>query len=280
MKDVFAEQGIPERVVSDNGGHYSSFAFRRFAEAWGFDHVTSSPHYPQSNGFIERQVQTIKNTLKKAVATKSDVQMALLVLRATPIDSHLPSPAELLNSRKFKTNLPIRIRNEHYKKEEIGRRLVERPEHQRRNHDRGCHTTLTPLSPGQDIRLRNMANGAWQPATVKTTCSEPRSYEVQTSTGNIVRRNRRDLRETIERHNPVDDSEDEVDNVTSGNATSENVTSDNTTSDNTTSDDLRGRQQETVAQSTVRPRKQVKFGTSTNYTSSGRRVKPPQRLDL
>ena len=85
MKGVFAEQGCPTRVVSDNGGHYSSFAFRKFAEAWGFDHVTSSPHYPQSNGFIERQIQTVKATMKKVAMTKSDLQMALLVLRATPV---------------------------------------------------------------------------------------------------------------------------------------------------------------------------------------------------
>ena len=33
MKGVFAEQGCPTRVVSDNGGHYSSFAFRKYTFA-------------------------------------------------------------------------------------------------------------------------------------------------------------------------------------------------------------------------------------------------------
>ena len=50
IKSLFAEQGVPRRVVSDNGGHFSSGAFRKFADQWCFDHVTSSPHYPQSNG--------------------------------------------------------------------------------------------------------------------------------------------------------------------------------------------------------------------------------------
>ena len=54
LKDVFAENGSPDKVISDNGGHYISLAFRTFAEEWCFDHTTSSPHYPQSNGFIER----------------------------------------------------------------------------------------------------------------------------------------------------------------------------------------------------------------------------------
>ena len=92
MKSLVSEQGVPQRVISDNGDHFSSEAFRRFAEQWCFDQVTSSPHYPQSNGHIKRQVKTVKRTLKK-VCFRSDVQMALNVLRATPIDSHLPSPA-------------------------------------------------------------------------------------------------------------------------------------------------------------------------------------------
>ena len=106
IKSLFAEQGVPQRVISDNGGHFSSDAFRRFTDQWCFDHVTSSPHYPQSNGFIERHVQTMKHTLKK-VGPRSDVHMALLVLRATPIDSHLPSPAELLYGRRVVANLLV-----------------------------------------------------------------------------------------------------------------------------------------------------------------------------
>ena len=69
MKSLFAEQGVPQRVISGNGGHFSSDAFRRFADQWCFDHVISSPHYPQSNGFMEWHVQTVKHTLKKVGPT-------------------------------------------------------------------------------------------------------------------------------------------------------------------------------------------------------------------
>ena len=41
---------------SDNGPHYSGQAFQEFAIELGFQHVTSSPHYPVSNGVIESQV--------------------------------------------------------------------------------------------------------------------------------------------------------------------------------------------------------------------------------
>ena len=64
-------------MIGDNGGHFSSDAFRRFADHWCFDHVTSSPHFPQSIGFIERHVQTVKHTLKK-VRPRSDVQICCM----------------------------------------------------------------------------------------------------------------------------------------------------------------------------------------------------------
>ena len=108
-QEIYAEHGVPERVISDNGPHFASSAYRAFAEKWGFTHTTSSPHFPQSNGFIERTIQTVKRTMKKAKSSGQNVNMALLCLRTTPIDNEIPSPAELLCSRKFKSNLPINI---------------------------------------------------------------------------------------------------------------------------------------------------------------------------
>ena len=50
LKQIFSEHGIPEKVVSDNGPHFSSQSFTEFSKSWGFEHATSSPHYPRSNG--------------------------------------------------------------------------------------------------------------------------------------------------------------------------------------------------------------------------------------
>ena len=51
--------GVPETLMSDNG---VSAEFTEFARAYGFCHTTSSPHYPQANGLVERTVKTIKRT--------------------------------------------------------------------------------------------------------------------------------------------------------------------------------------------------------------------------
>ena len=53
LKEIFARQGIPEVLVSDNGSQFSSKEFKDFTVKWGITHVTSSPKFPQSIGEAE-----------------------------------------------------------------------------------------------------------------------------------------------------------------------------------------------------------------------------------
>lgn len=199
LKEIFSEQGTPERLMSDNGPQYNSAMFVEFAKDWNFQHVTSSPRYPQSNGYIERQVQTVKNTMTKAKKDNMDINKALQCLRATPLDSHLPSPAELLLGRKIQTNLPTKIRNQSLQKDEIYHRLQIRQDDQKRYFDEKHSTNLPPLHKGQDVRVQNHETGRWERGSITNRRKEPRSYEVQTSSGHILRRNRRHLKPTQER---------------------------------------------------------------------------------
>ena len=65
LRSILAEH-IPEDLVTDNVPQYSSHEFEEFCSEWGIKHTTSSPLYPQSNGFSERMAQTVKNLLKKS----------------------------------------------------------------------------------------------------------------------------------------------------------------------------------------------------------------------
>lgn len=103
LKKIFSRHGIPEIVVSDNGPQYSSREFCEFAESYAFTHVTSSPHYAQSNGHAERTVKTVKKLLQEA----EDPHMALLTYRSTPFPWCGLSPSELLMGRQLRANLPI-----------------------------------------------------------------------------------------------------------------------------------------------------------------------------
>ena len=64
LKEMFAGHGILNILCSDNGPQYASVEFTDFCISWGITHETSSLHYPQSSGFAEACVKSIKHTLQ------------------------------------------------------------------------------------------------------------------------------------------------------------------------------------------------------------------------
>ena len=112
IKQIFSEHGILLIVRSNNGPHFQGH-YHRLSTEYGFKHVTCSPNYPKSNGFIESQVKIVKRVLEKAQRSNSDPNIALLCLRSAPVDNKLPSPAELLLGRQIQDNLPRKIKNNH-----------------------------------------------------------------------------------------------------------------------------------------------------------------------
>ena len=185
-KSIFARHGIPEIVVSDNGPQYASEAFAKFAHEYQFEHVTSSPYHPQSNGEAERAVQTVKRLLKK----EGDPYLAMLSYRATPLYCGY-SPSELLMARKIRTNIPM-TREQLKPKVPDQSRLRERDERakvrQQSNYDQHHGVKeLSPLMAGQTVWMPDRKEEAKVVQEAGT-----RSYEVETSEG-TYRRNRRDL---------------------------------------------------------------------------------------
>ena len=67
-KSCFAKFGIPKTVFSDNGPQFISNEYKLFSKQWDFVHDTSSPEFTQSNGFVERMIQTLKKSLGKTFA--------------------------------------------------------------------------------------------------------------------------------------------------------------------------------------------------------------------
>jgi len=62
---VFSIHGVPVTLFVDNVP-FASQQMQNFAATWGFEIITSSPDFPQSNGQAERSVQTVKALFKKA----------------------------------------------------------------------------------------------------------------------------------------------------------------------------------------------------------------------
>lgn len=103
LKLWFARHGIPITVMSDNGPPFNSERFQEFSDEWDFNHITSSPHHPQSNGKAENAVKTCKSLLKKTRDDKQDPLLSILesrITRITPTESIDASPAQLLYGRR------------------------------------------------------------------------------------------------------------------------------------------------------------------------------------
>ena len=177
-------------LFSDGGPCYDSTEFESFTGAWEFEHIMSSPHFAQSNGFIERAIQTVKRVLKKAKKARLDPELALLCVRATPIDSNIGSPAELLYNRPIKANLPVKSTGD----ERVYEHFVECQNKQKFYYDR-CAKDLPDLYVGQNVGIQDPKTHKWSTGRVTEKRSEPRSYNVQTSKGSILRRNRKFLKD-------------------------------------------------------------------------------------
>lgn len=192
LKDIFSRQGIPETVMSDNGPQFTSQSFNRFSREWGFTHITSSPHYPQSNGQVERAIQTVKNILKKTLEDRIDYRMALLEYLNTPISQNLASPAELLQSRKMRSILPtpkalLMPKVQLNTKETLKNRQL----NQKQYYDRSAKS-LTVLKVGQKVKIKNDITNKWISGII-TEILKYRSYKIRLNCGRIMVRNRRHI---------------------------------------------------------------------------------------
>ena len=190
LKFCFSDYGIPEEVISDNGPQFTATEYQEFAAQYGFKLTTSSPYYPKDHGFIERQIQTIKNLLSKCAKDNSDPYLALLQLRSTPLDSRTPLPGELLQNRQLRTTLPVIIRPPP-NSEAVRAALQSREVYT--NHDAHAKE-LSKLLPIQPVWVQNTPTKKWEKGVTKSQAETPRSCIVLTPQGE-KRRNKIHLRE-------------------------------------------------------------------------------------
>ncbi|KAL8584885.1 hypothetical protein ACOMHN_037588 [Nucella lapillus] len=175
----------PECTKHHNGPQFASSAFTSFARTWGFDHVTSSPHYPQSNGKVERAVQTIKNLMKKC----DDEYLGLLTYRNTPLANGF-SPAQLSMGRRLKTRVPCSPESllpQTPDSNTLKRKEKEYREKMTVDYNRR-HNVVSPedLSPGVNVWVPDLQ----KQGTVVKQHEAPRSFIIKTTDGGLVCRNR------------------------------------------------------------------------------------------
>ena len=109
-----------------------------------------------------------------------DPYLAMLAYRSSPLDCG-NSPSEMLFGRKIRSRLPYRC--ETY--------ITKYPPH-----DRG--KSLMVLQPNDTIRVKDPRRGRWPVRAKLVRLSGPRSYDVLSEDGRLMRRNRHHLMSTRE----------------------------------------------------------------------------------
>ena len=99
LRERFAQFGIPQTIVTDNGTCFTSADFESFLSDNGIHHLTSAPYHPASNGLAERAVQIVKKGLKKNKKGTFRIRLSrtLFSYWITPQATSV-SPAELLDN--------------------------------------------------------------------------------------------------------------------------------------------------------------------------------------
>ena len=182
---IFTELGRLFILRSDNGPCYSSREFHNFLSFYQVNHVTSSPHYPQSNGFAEALVGITKRLMEKSVKEGKPWNYGLMQYRTTPISSTLPSPLEILMGRRPCSTLP-QLPSSIGKNMETSR-IQEELLKRQPSTSTEAHMEL---DPGQPIFVKEVSGNIWKTTTVDQPAAEPDSYWVRFPDNSILRRTR------------------------------------------------------------------------------------------
>lgn len=207
IKSIFSRFGKPDILYTDNGSQFVNKDFQNFLTEWEVTHKTNSPRYSQSNGFVERHIQTIKKLIKKAIDDDRDIHLVLLEYRTTPIDSELPSPAELLYGRKIKGMIPVTenlLKTKNTDKN-VGKILKTRQEKQKLYYNRSFRN-LKPLKKDMPIFIQGQDKKWTSGRIIQKDVHRPRSYIVHCNkTNNTLIRNRKFLKPRVNINNEFED---------------------------------------------------------------------------
>ena len=167
LKNIFARWGVPEELVSDNGGQFKADVFQKFAFEYGFTQTFTSPHFPQANGEAESVVKIAKKILQQ-----EDIFVASMAYRATPVTATGVSPSELMMGRRIRTTVPVlpKVLAPRWPNLTDVRWCDKKAKAnmQRNYNTRHGVKTLHPVSVGDNVRIKTDKEKYWtQSGTVK-----------------------------------------------------------------------------------------------------------------
>ena len=190
LKGIYCDFGLPERVITDNGPCFKAVDYIEFYKKLGIKVEKSSAYNHQSVGMVERMVQTVKQIMTK---NPDNAWLAMLIFKATQIPNINKSPSELLNSRKFRMNLPSIEINQGKNEPEI-EMLIDKHLHESTTGKELPKLDVgTPILYGKNPDSSKIKCPQWCKGTVKDR-HNPRKYEILTDNDRIVTRSRHHIK--------------------------------------------------------------------------------------
>lgn len=167
LRVLFAQFGLPEMLVTDNGINFASAEFAEFTQRNGIHHVTSAFAHPASNGKAEQVVRTFKAGISRMQSGSilDRLSRFLFTYRNTPQSTTGTSPAEPFQGRRLHSPLDL-------VKPDLEGRVVNEQLNQKRRHD--CHARAGEFGIEQKVLARNFGQGdKWVPATTTAKVQYP-----------------------------------------------------------------------------------------------------------
>ena len=164
---------------------YMAEAFTKTMQEYRVNHITSSPHYPQSNGLAETFVQTVKSLFYKAREEGAYLYKALMIYCNTPLTSKLQSPMHILQNRTARSQLPM----SNSARRQLG---LEADKLRIKTKMRPCPPMTYTWVQMLLCKIQQAKGGHQQ--FITRLCKEPRSYQVTTRDNVMYRKTQADLK--------------------------------------------------------------------------------------
>lgn len=179
LHTLFAQFGILEAIVADNGPQFMASEFQDFCKANGIQQVRVALYHPSLNGLEERAVRIFKDGLKKkSTGSLTDwIARLLFEYRWTPHTTIGVSPVELMFGCQLRSCLSL-----------VGpalqQKVFEKQAQQKSAHDRLAKHQ--EFCEGEELLITMHKQDVWRPGKVVVSLG-PLSWQVELSDGRLRR---------------------------------------------------------------------------------------------
>jgi len=204
LTELFSRTAIPDQLWSDRGPQFTAKAFQEFAREWGFQHLMSSPHYPQSNGRAEAAVKSMKKLIRAAwngrFLDTNKLCRSLLQYRNTPSRKDGRSPAQKLYGHPIQDTLPAHSKSFAPEWQRSTTDATDQANSTLETAKQYYNSSARPLPEirvGTNVAVQDPHTKLWDTYGIVTALGPHRQYHIKTQRGSTLVRNRRFIRRRV-----------------------------------------------------------------------------------